>query len=97
MIEGAAPGLKKEDFRINYENERLTISCEKKVENEEKQGDKLIRKEFSYQSFQRSFTVSENAVNAHKIQAKYSDGILNVTLPKKEEVKPKSVQEIMIS
>lgn len=88
-IEVAAPGLKKDDFKINYDNERLTISCEKKMENEEKDGGKLVRREFSYQSFQRSFTVPEKTVNADKIQAKYSEGILHVTLPKRDEIKPK--------
>ncbi|MBE0653521.1 MAG: Hsp20/alpha crystallin family protein [Bacteroidales bacterium] len=96
-IEVAAPGLKKDDFRINYDNERLSLSCEKKMENEEKDGDKLVRREFSYQSFQRSFTVPENTVNADKIQAKYSEGILHVTLPKRDEIKPKPAKEIKIS
>jgi len=97
LIDVAAPGLNKNDFKVNYENGRLSISSEKKVEHEEKKGEKIARKEFSYQSFQRSFMVPETTVNADKISAKYEDGILHVSLPKKEEAKPKPVKEIKIS
>ena len=96
VIDVAAPGLKKGDFKLNYDNGRLTISSEKKVENQEKEGEKVTRCEFSYQSFQRSFTVPETVVNADKISAKYAEGILHVTLPKREEVKPKPAKEIKI-
>jgi HSP20 family protein len=96
QIEVAAPGMKKEDFNVHYDNGRLTISSEKKVEDEDKNG-KYTRREYSYQSFQRSFTVPENVVNGEKIGAKYSDGILYITLPKREEVKPKPAKEIKIS
>ncbi|MBN1159261.1 MAG: Hsp20/alpha crystallin family protein [Bacteroidales bacterium] len=96
-IEVAAPGLKKGDFKVNYENGRLTISSELKEEKQEKEGEKITRCEFSYQSFQRSFTVPEHIVNAEKIAAKYEDGILHVALPKREELKPKPAKEIRIS
>ncbi len=96
MIEVAAPGMKKDDFKVNYDNGRLTISSEKKEENEEKNGT-YTRKEYSYQSFQRSFTVPETIVNGEKINAKYSDGILHITLPKRDEIKPKPAKEIRIS
>jgi len=59
--------------------------------------EKITRREFSYQSFQLSFNVPENAVNVDKINAKYSDGILQITLPKSEEMKPKPSKEIKIS
>ncbi len=95
-IEVAAPSLKKDDFKVNYENGRLSISSEKKTENEEKEGDKYTRREFSYQSFQRSFTVAENTVDADKIGAAYENGILRITLPKREEVKPKPAKQIKI-
>lgn len=96
VIEVAAPGMKKDDFKVSFVNNTLTISSEKKDEKEDK-NDKYTRKEFSYQSFQRSFTVSEHAVDSEKISAKYSDGILAVSLPKREEVKPKPMKEIKIS
>ena len=96
-IEVAAPGLKKDDFKVNFDNGRLTISSERKHEHEEKDGGKITRREFSYQAFQRSFDVPGNLVNADKIGAKYTDGILQITLPKREEVKPKPAKEIKIS
>ena len=96
QIEVAAPGLKKGDFKINFNNGKLTISSEKKEEKEEKKGEKVTRKEFNYQSFQRTFNVSENVVETDKISAKYADGILHVKLPKREEVKPKPAKEIKI-
>jgi len=96
MIEVAAPGMAKDDFRINFDNGRLTVTSERKNEKKEKEG-AYSRKEFSYQSFQRSFTVPENMVNGDKISAVYKDGILNIELPKREEVKPKPAREIKIS
>jgi HSP20 family protein len=95
-IEVAAPGLKKDDFKVNYDNGRLTISSEQKNEVEEKDGDKVTRREFSYQSFQRSFTVAENVIDAEKIAANYESGILYLSLPKREEVKPKPAKQIKI-
>ncbi len=95
-IEVAAPGLKREDFKVNYENGRLTISSEKKEEREEKKKEKVTRREFSYQAFQRSFSIPENIVDAEKISAKYHEGILHITLPKREEIKPKPAREISI-
>ena len=95
-IEVAAPGLKKEDFKVHYDNGQLTISSEHNQEAEEKDGEKISRREFSYQSFQRSFSVAENVVDAEKISANYQNGILYLTLPKREEVKPKPAKEIEI-
>lgn len=95
-IEVAAPGMAKEDFKVDYENGRLTISSERKNESKEKDGN-YTRREFSYQSFQRSFTVPENIVNGEKIAASYKEGILHISLPKREEVKPKPAREIKIS
>jgi len=96
-LDVAAPGMTKNDFKLNYDNGRLTISSERKEEKEEKDGETITRREFSYQSFQRSFSVPENVINADKITAKYDNGILHVTLPKCEEVKPKPAKEIKIS
>jgi HSP20 family protein len=96
VIEVAVPGMKKNDFKINYDNGLLTISSEKKEENKE-DDNKYTRHEFSYQSFQRTFNISENMVDSNKIEAKYNDGILHIALPKKEETKLKSAKEIKIS
>lgn len=96
IIELAAPGMSKKDFKINFNNNILSISSEIKNEKDETKGN-YTRKEFSYQSFKRSFTVPENLVNGDKITAKYNDGILNIVLPKREEMKPKPEREIKIS
>lgn len=80
------PGRKKEDFKINLENGLLTISFDKKEENANN-GAKTLRREFSYQSFKRSFNLDES-VDADNIQAKYENGILFLTLAKKEQAKP---------
>ncbi len=90
-LEFNAPGRNKEDFKINVENGLLTVSYEKKEEAEAKEV-KSIRKEFSFQSFKRSFSLDEK-INADAIEAKYENGILKIVLPKKEEVKvtPKQI------
>lgn len=84
-LDMVAPGRNKEDFTINLDKNLLTISY---VKQEEAKDDtkKLIRREYSLQSFKRTFTLSEQ-VDATKIEASYTNGILNVILPKKEEVK----------
>jgi HSP20 family protein len=97
LIDVAAPGMKKEDFNINYDNGVLTISSEHENKVEEKDGERVTRREFSYQSFQRSFTVAENTIDAEKIKAGYKEGILHITLPKRDEVKPKPAKEIKIT
>lgn len=97
IVEVAAPGMKKDDFQIEVNNNVLTIKSEVKNEHEEKEGDTYTRKEFSYQSFQRSFNLNNEVVDDTKIKATYKDGILSVTLPKKEEAKPKPVRTIKIS
>ena len=96
FIEVAAPGLKKSDFKIELKNELLTISSDKKDEKGKDQEQRFTRNEFSYQSFSRSFTMPLTG-DGDKISAKYEDGILTVTIPKKEEAKPKPQKEIAIS
>lgn len=96
-IEVAAPGMKKEDFNVSFENGRLTISSEFKEEKGNDKDEKYSRREYRYQSFQRSFTIPENLVDGEKISARYNQGILGITLPKREEVKPKPAREIKIS
>jgi HSP20 family protein len=96
VVEMAAPGMAKDDFKIELNNDLLTISSEKKHENETKEGETYTRREYSYQSFSRSFTLP-NTVDAEKISAKYENGILSIAIPKKEEAKPKPVKQISIS
>jgi HSP20 family protein len=84
-IELAAPGMEKADFNVKLDGKILTISAEKKVESAS-ENEKMIRKEFSYKSFKRSFTLDEK-IDATNITARYENGILNLELPKKEEVK----------
>jgi HSP20 family protein len=76
----AAPGFKKEDFKVELSNGCLTVSGESEHQEEEKD-EKVTRKEFSYASFNRSFTLPEN-VKSDNISAKYTDGILHIAIPK---------------
>jgi len=91
-----APGLKKEDFAIELDNGLLTISYEAKTETTEQGEGKFTRKEFTQTSFKRSFTLPET-INEEEINAIYADGILTLTLPKKEEALPKAKRSIEIS
>ncbi|MBX2905953.1 MAG: Hsp20/alpha crystallin family protein [Taibaiella sp.] len=91
-----APGLKKEDFRLSVEKDMLTISFEHKEENKtEGEDGKWLRSEFKMKSFKRNFTMNEK-VDATKISAKYADGILTVSLPKKEQSEP-TTHEITVN
>lgn len=92
-IQLSAPGMEKSDFNIKLDGNVLTISAEKK-EEVKNDTDKMIRKEFSNKAFKRSFTLDEK-IDAANIVAKYENGILNLGLPKKEEVKNPS-KEITI-
>ena len=94
----AAPGFTKEDFNVSIENEVLTISSEKKATNNESEDNSLYsRKEFWYESFSRSLTLPQGEVNTQAIFAKYENGILTVTLPKREEAKPQPAKVIAIN
>jgi HSP20 family protein len=95
-VEVAAPGFSKDEFKIELNNDLLTISSEKQLENETTEGENFTRREFSYQSFSRTFTLP-NTVNSDNIGAKYENGILKVSIPKKEEAKPKPAKQISIS
>ena len=93
-MELIAPGYEKQDFKINLDKNILTISAEKKAETDSTT-DKYIRKEYTNQSFERSFTVEET-IDAENISAKYVNGVLLLNLPKKaivkEEVKQINIQ-----
>ncbi|MEO2051364.1 Hsp20/alpha crystallin family protein [Flagellimonas beolgyonensis] len=94
-LELAVPGMKKDDFSVEIDNDVLTISSEVQTENEENK-DNYTRKEFSFTSFKRAFTLPDT-VDGAKIDAKYEDGILRLTLPKKQEALPKPKRMIEIA
>lgn len=94
-IEVAAPGLQKSDFKLNLDHNRLTISAEKENKPEE-HNEKYTRREFSYSSFQRTFTLP-TTVDGEKINATYADGVLYVEIPKREEAKVKPARTIEIA
>ncbi|TXE19853.1 Hsp20/alpha crystallin family protein [Psychroflexus gondwanensis] len=93
-VEMSVPGFDKNDFNIELNENELIISSEKE-ENKEQEGEKYTRKEFSYQSFRRSFTLPET-VDGDKISAQYKDGVLYVDIPKREEAKPKLPKQIAV-
>lgn len=95
VIEVAAPGMKRDDFKVELDNNVLTISSKREDSHEEKDG-RYTRREFSYQSFQRSFSLPEKEVRADKIKAKYVDGILRITVPKAENAKRGPAKQIAV-
>lgn len=96
-VEMAAPGMTKNDFKVELDGTMLTISSEKNQETEQREGERYTRKEFSYQSFQRTFQLPKEVVDADKIEAKYENGVLRLVIPKKEEAKPRPPKMIQIS
>ncbi|MEQ9422915.1 MAG: Hsp20/alpha crystallin family protein [Cyclobacteriaceae bacterium] len=94
-LELAAPGLSKKDFSIEVNDDLLTISFERNEEKEVKNRNYKMR-EFGYSSFKRSFTLPETTDSA-KIEAKYENGILNLSIPKKPEAQPQPIRTIKIS
>jgi HSP20 family protein len=94
-LEVAAPGFNKDNFKLEVEDQILTISAEN-TENKTDENEKWTRKEYHFADFKRSFTLPKT-VDAEKIKAEYKDGILYVTLPKMEEGKSKGTIEIKIS
>ncbi|HNV52007.1 MAG TPA: Hsp20/alpha crystallin family protein [Tenuifilaceae bacterium] len=93
-IEVAAPGYSKDDFKVKVENDLLNISVEK--EQNKVEGESLNRCEFYNGSFERSFVVGKT-IDINKIDARYENGILTITLSKKEEAKPQQPRSISIS
>lgn len=94
-VEVAAPGMKKEDFSITLDGNMLTIASSKEDQQEKKDG-KYTRREFSYQSFQRSFELSKDVVDDENIEARYENGVLRLTIPKKESALAQSPRLIEI-
>lgn len=94
-LEVAAPGMDKNDFKIEVKNNTLIISAQKENKQEEKnENGKYVRREFAFQSFTRTFTLPEKSVDDNNVSAQYKDGILNISIPKKEKVE--SVKQIEI-
>lgn len=95
-IEMAAPGLKKDDFKIELDKDVLKIEAEFTEEQNDNDNGQYSRREFRYGSFSRSFRLPENTVDSDKINASYQDGILAIQVPKKEEAQPKPARLINI-
>jgi len=95
ILDMAVPGFKKSDFIIDLDNETLSISTEIKTKEGETK-ENYTRKEFGYTSFKRSFTLPDT-VEGDRIEALYTDGILSLTIPKREEAKPKPIRTIEVS
>jgi HSP20 family protein len=93
-IEMAAPGLKKEDFKIDIDGNLLTVSADTETETKEDK-DSNYRREYNYSCFSRSITLPDTA-DANRISAKYTDGVLNLSIPKKADGQNKNVQQIKV-
>ncbi len=96
VVEMAAPGLQKDDFQLELDNDMLTIQVDINDQSVNNNSLHFTRREFSYQSFKRSFYLP-NTVEADKIEARYENGILKLLIPKKEEARKKPVKTIPIS
>lgn len=95
-IEVAAPGLEKDDFKIDLENNVLTISSEREESSEQQEDEnRYMRREFCYSSFRRAFSLP-NTVDADKIEANHKNGVLSIAIPKREEAKVKPAKQIAI-
>lgn len=95
VVEMAVPGLQKSDFDLNVDNNLLSISAELET-NTDDSNENYTRREFGYSSFKRTFSLPES-VETDNISAKYEEGILKVTLPKRDEAKKKPLRQIEIS
>jgi len=91
MIELLTPGVKNEDISINYSNDLLTITVKGPKEAEKAENITVLKKERHAIDFERTYRLSDNA-DVEKIEAKLNNGILNVFIPKREEVKPKKIE-----
>lgn len=95
-VEVAAPGMEKKDFNITLDGTLLTIASQKESNSETKE-DNYTRREFSYQSFQRTFELPKQVVDEESINARYDNGLLHITIPKREEAKRKAPRMIEIA
>ena len=94
-LEVAAPGLAKEDFKINLDQNKLTVSSNKESSEEQKE-DRYVRKEFTSYSFSRSFSLPQT-VDQDKIEASHANGILTISIPRREEAKQKEPRTVSIN
>lgn len=95
FIEMAAPGLEKEDFKISVDGDVMTITAEKEEQKKE-DGKSFSRREYNFSSFSRSFTLPETA-SISNIEAKYADGVLKLTIPKREIAQTAQTKQITVS
>lgn len=96
-VEMAAPGMSKDDFKVTLDGNLLSIASEKAEQYGDNNDEKYSRREFSYQAFQRTFQLPKQVIDAEKIKAKYENGILHLTIPKREEAKQKPPKMIEIA
>ncbi len=96
-VEVAAPGMTKNDFKVELDGNVLIISSEKSNQKEDMGDEKYSRKEFSYQAFRRTLNLQKDVVDIDRIQAKYENGLLHLVIPKKEEAKQKPPRLIEIA
>jgi HSP20 family protein len=94
LLSLSAPGLQKEDFKIDLDGDIMTISSEKE-ESKEKTDEMYTRKEYNYSSFSRSFTLPAGT-DSEKVAAKYEDGVLKITVPRNKELKNSSAKHIAV-
>lgn len=96
MVETAIPGMNKKDFTIELDNDILKISAKKEMNDDNGKNYRYVRREFNYQTFQRTFHLPKKVVDESKIEAQYKDGILSVLIPKREEAKALPPRNIKI-
>ena len=96
VVEVAAPGLDKKDFSVELNEDLLIISSHKETE-QKKENERILKKEFSFKSFTRTFHLPDEGIDRDKISAKYENGILTILIPKEKEKKIKASKEIKIN
>ncbi len=96
QVQMAAPGMEKSDFNIQLDGNTLTISCEKQANSEDNESERFTRREFSYEAFQRTLLLPKDVVDQNGVSAKYENGLLQLTIPKREEAKKKPPRMISI-
>lgn len=92
LIELAVPGLRKEDFELSLEENKLTVAIKQPEATNDTEKAHYIRREFDLNAFQRTFVFKDNTFDVDGIEAKYEDGVLCITLPKKAEVEPQRIE-----